>query len=86
MTDATTSPPIREQVERRLAKRYRAERRFRAYGLAAILLALSALGILVGSIIFQAAPAFTAFTLNTQVELPAGIGRMAGGGAGRVFP
>jgi len=71
MTDATTSPPIREQVERRLAKRYRAERRFRAYGLAAILLALSALGILVGSIIFQAAPAFTAFTLNTQVELPA---------------
>ncbi|PWE18828.1 phosphate ABC transporter permease PtsA [Marinicauda salina] len=70
MTDApASSRDIRAAVEARLAKRHRAERRFRAYGLGAIGLALVFLVLLLGSIVLQAAGAFTAHRLTLPVEI-----------------
>ena len=63
------SRSIRDAVEARLAKRHRAERRFQFYGLAAIALAVVFLGLLIGSILVQSVPAFTAHRLTLQVEL-----------------
>lgn len=54
------------EAEKRLAARYRAEKRFRAYGLISIAIALSFLAILLGSIISRG---WTAFT-QTYIELP----------------
>jgi len=69
MTDAAAKTRTRQAIDARLKRRYRAERRFRFYGLAAIVVALSALATLVGSIVFQAAPAFTVHELTLEVEL-----------------
>src|SRR5574341_594884 len=44
-------------AQRRIRKRYRAERRFRLYGAAAIGVALLALGLLFASVVVQALPA-----------------------------
>lgn len=60
---------IRDAVEARLAKRHRAERRFQFYGLAAIALAVVFLGLLIGSILVQSVPGFTAHRLTLQVQL-----------------
>lgn len=56
---------VREEVRARLGRRYRAERRFRLYGLCAILLAAAFLGFLVITMIVRAIPAFT----QSQVQL-----------------
>lgn len=70
MTDAPVDPPsIREAVNQRLARRHRAEKRFRAYGVSAIALAVIFLVILLGSIIAQAAGAFTMNTLTLPVTI-----------------
>ena len=64
---------IREAVAARLARRHRAEQRFQAYGLAAIALAVVFLVVLIGSIIIQSAPAFTAHRLTLPVTLEASL-------------
>ncbi len=64
---------IREAVAARLARRHRAEQRFQAYGLAAIALAVVFLAVLVGSIMIQSAPAFTAHRLTLPVALEASL-------------
>lgn len=68
MTD-TPANDIAAAAEDRAAamvrKRYRAERRFRAYGLAAVMAALGMLGVLLFNIVSAGLPAFT----TTQVAL-----------------
>lgn len=66
MTEPRTT---RAAVERRLARRHRAERRFQFYGLGAIILSVTFLAVLVGSIFIQSIPAFTAHRLSLEVEL-----------------
>jgi len=53
-------------AEKRLKARYRAEKRFRAYGLVSIAIALLFLAVLLASIIAKGASAFT----QTYIELP----------------
>jgi len=66
----TQSPTTRigsgADAENRLKARYRAEKRFRAYGLISIAIALSFLAVLLGSIILRG---WTAFT-QTYIQLP----------------
>ncbi|TGY88110.1 phosphate ABC transporter permease PstA [Marinicauda algicola] len=69
MTDAPDQSSIRAAVERRLARRHRAERRFQAYGIGAIALAVVFLVVLIGSIVLQAIPAFTQYTLTLPVTI-----------------
>lgn len=69
MTEPRDTNSIRAAVERRLAQRHRAERRFQLYGQAAIALAVLFLVTLIGSIIMQAVPAFTQNTLTLPVTL-----------------
>ena len=66
MSDARS---IQDAVQARLARRHRAERRFQLYGLGAIALAVVFLGLLVGSMLVQSVPAFTAHRLSLEVEL-----------------
>src|SRR5579859_2636235 len=53
-------------AEKHLKARYRAEKRFRAYGLVSIAIALFFLAILLGSIVPRGASAFT----QTFIQLP----------------
>lgn len=69
MTESRDNSSIRAAVERRLAKRHRAERRFQAYGIGAIALAVLFLVTLIGSIVLQAMPALTQNTLTLPVTL-----------------
>jgi phosphate transport system permease protein len=48
-----------DEARRRLARRYAAERRFKALGLAAVLAAMLALALLLSTVVYQAFPAFT---------------------------
>jgi phosphate transport system permease protein len=57
-----------EAARRRIRRRYRAEARFRAYGIAAILFALAFLVFLIGDIVIKAMPAFTTYSLSLEVE------------------
>jgi phosphate transport system permease protein len=65
----TESRTIRDAVEARLARRHRAEQRFKLYGLGAIVLAVGFLALLIGSILYQSVPAFTAHEVTLEVEL-----------------
>lgn len=60
-----------EIVKASLARRYRAERRFRLYGVVAITVSLSFLAFLLISIIFRSVPAFTQTSINLDVALDA---------------
>jgi len=60
-------------MDRRLRSRYRAERRFRIYGQAAIGFALSALVLLLGSISYEATSAFTQHEVELEVTLDAEV-------------
>ncbi len=71
MTDSADTSSIRDAVTQRLARRYRAELRFRVAGLAAVASAVGVLVLLLGSILSQGLPAFTVYQLAVQVELPA---------------
>ena len=62
-----TSDAARAHVRRR----YRAEARFRAYGIGAILFAAVALVVLVGDIVIKAVPAFTIAELTLDVPVSA---------------
>ena len=53
----------------RLKKRYRAEKRFRAYGLAAIGTAALILVVLLGSIIYSSLPAFTHHYVTLDIDI-----------------
>jgi len=61
--------PSNPAMEARLARRHRAEKRFRFYGRTAIALALGFLCLLIGSILIQAVPAFSAWRLTLPVTL-----------------
>jgi phosphate transport system permease protein len=60
-------------IERRLRRRYRAERRFRGYGIAAILLALSALALLLGSIAVRGVPGFFQYVVTLEIHFDPAI-------------
>ncbi|MFC4725474.1 phosphate ABC transporter permease PstA [Glycocaulis abyssi] len=68
MTDAPR-PAIAEAVRQRLARRHRAEGRFRAFGVGAIALAIIFLGVLLGTITLQASGAFTNYVITLPVTL-----------------
>ena len=55
-------------TERRLRRRYRAERRFKAYGLIAICLALAFLALLLGSVVATGYPAFVRTSVALEVD------------------
>ena len=55
-----------------IAKRYRAERRFKAYGIAAILVPAAFLAFLLTDLVIKAAPALFEHRLVLEVEVPAG--------------
>lgn len=71
MTEPHKSQTIKEAVTARLARRYRAELRFRAAGLAAIFTAMLILLSLLVSVFGQGIPAFTAYWMKLPVELRA---------------
>ena len=60
-----------DQVKQSLARRYRAEKRFRSYGIFAIASSLSFLALLIGSIIIKGTPAFTTTYMKLDVMLDA---------------
>jgi phosphate transport system permease protein len=72
MTDLRLPIDKRTDAQRaaRLAKRYRAEKRFRAYGIGAVLLATGILAFLMSSIIYTSIPAFTHHHVTLSVDLP----------------
>ena len=55
-------------TERRLRRRYRAERRFKAYGLIAICLAFAFLALLLGSVVATGYPAFVRTSVALEVD------------------
>ncbi|WP_069441026.1 phosphate ABC transporter permease PstA [Methyloceanibacter superfactus] len=55
-----------DQAQRRVRRRYAADRRLQAYGIIAIALAVGLLGVLIASLISTGFPAF----IQTKVELP----------------
>ena len=62
---------IQAAVKARLAKRYRAEGRFRLFGILAIMAAIAVLILLIGSIASQSIPAFRVNELTLSVTLDA---------------
>ena len=74
MTDLATIPVAQRKPdlsEARLRKRYRAETRFRLYGVAAILLAVGILALLLGSIIATGSSAFSQTEIALDVHFDA---------------
>jgi len=78
-----------EALRRRIKRRYRAERRFRFYGAAAIGIAMLALAVLLVSVVGQALPAFFEHRVRLDVryapELLEAEGRTGAGLAGANF-
>jgi phosphate transport system permease protein len=86
MTDAATPAPnaglFTDAAQARLRKRYAQERRFKFYGQAAIVVALTFLVILLGRIVTQGASTFIDYSISTPVYLdPSRIDRADIGGA-----
>ncbi|OYU71208.1 MAG: phosphate ABC transporter, permease protein PstA [Alphaproteobacteria bacterium PA2] len=78
MTDATTPAAVtlRQTVEARLKVRHAQEKRFRAYGFAAIAFALSFLAILLGRIVAQGYTTFQEYSVSIPVFVdPARVDR-----------
>ena len=74
MTDAVQTSTLVKRPDlsaARLRRRYAAERRFRLYGLIAILIAAMTLGILVTSIVYKGYPAFTQAHIGLDIQLDA---------------
>ena len=74
MTDAVQHSAVIKRPDlsdARLKRRYAAERRFRLYGLIAILIAATTLGILVTSIVYKGYPAFTQAHIGLDIQLDA---------------
>ena len=78
MTDASTPAAVtlRQTVEARLQVRHAQEKRFRAYGFAAIAIALSFLAILLGRIVAQGYTTFQEYSVSIPVFVdPARVDR-----------
>ncbi|HZN28587.1 MAG TPA: DUF3333 domain-containing protein, partial [Xanthobacteraceae bacterium] len=81
MTDIAASPvALGRRIDRtsaeaqaRVRRRYRAEARFRAYGLIALVVATVFLVVLIADIIVKALPAFTQSSLLLDVAIPADL-------------
>jgi len=79
MTDAalsaSTSPrrPVSAVVQARLKARYRAERRFRAYGLFALLLTSAFVVALLGDILVRGLPSFWQYHVTLDVDYKADV-------------
>ena len=78
MTDTSTSmsvsaAPKGPEKAARLNARYRAERRFRFYGRAAIAIAAGVLIFLLSSIVYNSIPAFTQNFVELDIELSQGV-------------
>ncbi|MCA1297900.1 phosphate ABC transporter permease PstA [Stappia indica] len=71
VADMADSLHTSEAARRRLAKRYAAERRYKLYGLAAVLAAGAFLVILLSTIVSQGWPAFTHSYLSLPLDLGA---------------
>lgn len=69
-TDFIDNQAAMTRVRRSLRKRYRAERRFRLYGIISIGIAMTLLVILFTTIITNALPAFTQATIDLEFVLP----------------
>lgn len=67
-----------EAVKRGLKKRYAAERRFKAYGIAAVLIALGFIATLFGTIISNGLPAFSETVVKLEIEVSEDIVDPAG--------
>src|SRR5215831_19005757 len=82
MSDATRADALdpgarwaSPEMRGRLARRHASERRFRLAGLAAIALAIASLGVLLVSIGWNGAPAFSTTELRLDIDLaPATLG------------
>jgi len=81
MTDIAASPvALGRRIDRtsaeaqaRVRRRYRAEARFRAYGLIALVVATVFLVVLIADIVVKALPAFTQSSLLLDVAIPADL-------------
>lgn len=71
MTD-TTGTQIGEAAAARISRRYRAEKRFKAYGLCAVLAACGFLVFMLGTMIYSAMPAFTQHTVKLDIVFETG--------------
>ena len=84
MTVATAPAPTRfaprteAEVKRGIARRYAAERRFRLYGIAAILFGLAFLAILFTSIISKGYTGFVQSSFKLNVTLDRAVDRSSG--------
>lgn len=72
MSDGNLSHPGAEKF-RRLRRRYREEVRFRSYGVAAILFAITSLCVLLVSIVTEAVSAFTRHDLSLELFIDPGV-------------
>ena len=70
-TQKTFATPSADMRRKLLRRRYRAERRFRAYGVAALVTAAVILVTLLGSIIYTSRPAFTQYYIGLDVVFDA---------------
>ena len=74
MTENGAAPPsTRAKIAASLPRRYRAERRFRLYGMGAIVLAVGALAVLLVSITAQGFSAFSIYRFNLPLRLDAAL-------------
>jgi len=73
MNNSTSHSETTSLVRRSLAKRYAAEKRFRAYGVFAIVACLTFLLVLLGSIISKGLPAFTQTYVKLDVDISADV-------------
>jgi phosphate transport system permease protein len=80
MTDVTAAFPVATHrrpdhasaaAKARVRRRYRAERRFRAYGVAALIVTAVFVVVLIADIFSKGLPAFTQYSLNLEVAVPA---------------
>lgn len=71
--NSARDPAVAEREKKRLRKRYRAELRFRSYGVAAIVFAIASLALLLVSVISEALPAFAKYELRMPVTLDAAL-------------
>lgn len=78
MTDTAPLTSIRDIVAAKMAKRYRAEKRFAAFGLAMVAIAVLACGMLIVSILGQSIPALTEYRLFLTVDVTAAKADPAG--------
>ena len=68
MSDRTVNAnPALEAAQRRVRRRYAAERRFRAYGMAAVALAIAFLFLLIGSVVTKAVSAFHVTEIRLEI-------------------